>query len=682
MEWGQAWLNYQPMEPTEMSGCLEYIYLKNIKPEQEVCVRTIEELTRAAEGLFSITPTVEQTEEEEGRETHGAVHGGICLELVLASALGKEGYQIYERNQVWHICGAEPEAVLYGTFRFLGMLRSGFLKKYMNITEIPKNPLRMLNHWDNMDGSIERGYAGNSFFFEDHEIIINERTKDYARMAASVGINAVVINNVNVKDTATELVNQRFADKVRRLSELFSSYGIKLFLSLNYAMPLENQLETADPLDEQVIGWWQQKMKEVYTAVPKLGGFLVKADSEGRPGPFTYGRTQAEGANLLADAIRPYGGLIIWRCFVYNCQQDWRDYKTDRARAGYDYFSKLDGAFADNVILQIKNGPMDFQVREPVSPLFGALKRTNQMLEVQIAQEYTGQQRHVCYLIPWIKEILDFETHMDLQETSTVADIVSGRTLKNAHGGMAAVANTGNDSNWTGHDLAAANLYGFGRLSFDTDLSAEEIAKEWIYLTFSLSDANKNNKNKERVVKTILMILMNSWPAYEKYTSPLGIGWMVTPDTHYGPSVDGYEYARWGTYHRADHLGIGVDRTPNGTGYSSQYNEPLRSVYADRETCPDELLLFFHHVPYTYVLQSQKTVIQHIYDTHFEGVEEAEAMQQAWLGLEKYIPEDVFERVKIRMEEQIISAREWRDVINSYFYRKSGIEDIQKRTIY
>lgn len=375
---------------------------------------------------------------------------------------------------------------------------------------------------------------------------------------------------------------------------------------------------------------------------------------------------------MLAEAVAPYGGVIIWRCFVYNCQQDWRDYKTDRARSGYDNFAPLDGKFLDNVILQIKNGPMDFQVREPVHPLFGAMPKTNQMLEVQIAQEYTGQQRHVCYLIPMFKEILAFHTYCK-EQNDTVADIVSGRTWGNQNCGMTAVANTGNDVNWTGHDLAAANLYGFGRLSFNTNCSAEEIAREWILCTFG-EDAE--------VVKTILEILMMSWPAYEKYNAPLGIGWMVNPNYHYGPSVDGYEYDRWGTYHRADHQGIGVDRSSAGTGYAMQYRKPNASMYNNLDCCPDALKLFFHHVPYTYKLQSGKTVLQHIYDTHFEGAAEAGKMRSMWQSLQGKISEDIYQRTLERFDHQVWHAREWCDQINSYFYRKTGIEDEQGRKIY
>lgn len=353
----------------------------------------------------------------------------------------------------------------------------------------------------------------------------------------------------------------------------------------------------------------------------RFRGFVVKADSENRPGPFTYGRNHADGANMLAEALEPYGGIVIWRCFVYNCKQDWRDRKTDRARAAYDHFRPLDGQFHDNVILQIKNGPMDFQVREPVSPLFGALERTNQVIEFQIAQEYTGQQRHVCYLVPQWKEIMEFDTQAK-GGPAPVKRIVDGSLWGNRLSGIAAVSNVGNDRNWTGHLLSQANLYGFGRLAWNPELSAEEIAAEWIALTFGTDTV---------VAGVISRILLDSWEIYESYTSPLGVGWMINPEHHYGPNVDGYEYSMWGTYHYADHQGIGVDRTvATGTGYCAQYMGSNAVRYDSLEDCPDELLLFFHHVPYTHVLHSGKTVIQHIYDTHFEGAERAEGLLDAW----------------------------------------------------
>ncbi len=600
---------------------------------------------------------------------------GISFSAVLKKDedIPLEGYRIEFNEGKLNILSSDENGMLYGAFAVIRLIACGNDVKEIKEEASPSNPLRMMNHWDNMDGSIERGYSGRSFYFKNNEIMVNERTVFFARLLASTGINGVVINNVNVKDAASYLITDRYFDKVKELSEVFADYGIKMYLSLNFASPIElGNMEVCDPLDKGVISWWENKIKEVYERVPLLGGFLVKADSEGRPGPFTYGRTQADGANMLADVIKPYGGLIIWRCFVYNCTQDWRDRKTDRARAGYDYFKEQDGQYHENVILQIKNGPMDFQIREPVSPLIGGLTKTNQMLEVQIAQEYTGHQIDLCYLIPMFKEVLGFKTYC-CRDKDTVADVVSGRAFGNKNAGMAAVINTGDDFNWTGNYLAAANLYGFGRLSFDTELSAEEIAREWIRMTFDL------DKNDEDVLTDMLL---RSREIYEKYTSPLGIGWMVTPNDHYGPSVDGYEYSRWGTYHRADHLGMGVDRTDKGTGYAQQYYRENAEMYNDPEKCPQELVLFFHHLPYTWKLKSGKSLIQHIYDSHFEGEAEAEGLSECWKGFEGKVPEEVFSLVSERFDKQIYNAREWRDQVNSYFYRKSGIPDEQVRTIY
>lgn len=727
------WLEYEKSEwntdaERRVAETLQTIRLTNISEKHPITGSILEELKLAFGTMFGMEPKVQvlppDSVQKDKEESTPHLHLSIVEEKSFVNAqgkeeaaLGEEGYYIYGNDAGFGVQASGYKGLLYGVFAFLAHLRQGKCTEVFCTVKRPSNPLRMLNHWDNMDGSIERGYSGESFFFEKNEVVVNARTKMYARAVASVGINAVVINNVNVKDAATYLISNRYYARVRELSELFAQYGISLFLSVNYAMPLEcpansdmlkaaeqDILDTADPLDVRVREWWRVKCNEVYENVPLLGGFLVKADSEGRPGPFTYGRTQADGANMLAEAIAPHGGLIIWRCFVYNCQQDWRDRKTDRARAGYDYFKNLDGQFAENVILQIKNGPMDFQVREPVSPLFGGLKATNQMLEVQIAQEYTGQQIHVCYLIPWFQEILEFRTGLKSEraddkarETGTlsvtdaekeagasVAELVSGEALGQCNCGMAAVCNTGNDYNWTGHDLAGANLYGFGRLAFDTSLRAEEIAKEWIRLFYinQIGETGYVMKQGELVIETVCSILMRSWPTYEKYTSPLGIGWMVVPHYHYGPDVDGYEYSRWGTYHRADHEGIGVDRTMRGTGYTGQYNEPNFSMYDKVETTPEELLLFFHHMPYSYRLKTGKTILQHIYDTHFEGADEAEVLLKDWKKLAGVIDPAKYERALERLERQAAHAKEWRDVINSYFYRKTGIADEKGRELY
>jgi alpha-glucuronidase len=573
------------------------------------------------------------------------------------------------------LAGASDRALIYAVFHFLKLLQLGSDITELNIQEMPANGIRMMNQWDNMDGSIERGYAGESIFYENNKIVEDlSRIQDYARLLASIGINAITINNVNVHAYETKLISDEQLPNVERLAAVFRAYGIQLFLSINYASPIElGGLTTADPLATEVAAWWIERAKAIYNVIPDFGGFLVKADSENRPGPFTYGRNHMDGANMLANALEPFGGIVIWRCFVYNCHQDWRDRKTDRARAAYDHFMPLDGQFKDNVILQIKNGPMDFQVREPISPLFGGLEHTNQILELQITQEYTGQQRHVCYLVPQWKEILDFDTCAKA-EGSTVAKVASGELFGNLYGGIAAVSNIGNDMNWTGHDLAQANLYGYGRLIWNPTLSAEEITNEWVKMTFSASPETMN---------IISDMLLRSWSIYENYTSPLGVGWMVNPDHHYGPNVDGYEYSKWGTYHFADCKGIGVDRTvATGTGYSSQYRPEVAKMYDSLESCPDELLLFFHHVSYEHVLDSGKTVIQHIYDSHFDGAAQAEELMTLWKETEKEIDAERYQAVLLRLKEQAEHATFWRDMINTYFLRKSGIADQGNRKIY
>jgi alpha-glucuronidase len=590
-------------------------------------------------------------------------------------SLNDEGYLILTENDHLYVIGKTEKGLLYAVFHLLRFIQLEKDLYTLNVMESPKNALRLINHWDNMDGSVERGYAGRSIFFDYNRFTTNfERIKDYARLLASVGINGTSINNVNVHFEETKLITEEYLPDVARVAEVFRSYGIKTYLSVNYASSIQlGRLDTADPLNEDVKDWWKQKAIEIYHYIPDFGGFVVKADSEHRPGPFTYSRNHADGANMLAEALKPFGGVVFWRCFVYNCMQDWRNRETDRARAAYDHFKPLDGLFLDNVILQIKNGPIDFQVREPVSPLFGAMPRTNQVLEFQVTQEYTGQQKHLCYLVPQWKEILDFDTYAK-GKGSTVKKVVDGSLYDYAYSGITAVSNIGNDLNWSGHTLAQANFYGYGRLIWNPDLRTEEITEEWIVQTFG---------KDEFMVEQISSMLLESWRIYEKYTAPLGVGWMVNPGHHYGPNVDGYEYSVWGTYHFADWQGIGVNRTvKDGTGYTSQYFKENAQIYEALETCPEELLLFFHHVPYSHKLHSGETVIQHIYNTHFEGAEEADVLKQQWVALDGRIDSYRYEGVLKRLIEQAEHSKEWRDIINTYFYRKSGIQDEKQRKIY
>lgn len=678
----ESWLQYKELKNSTLVEQYKPFFEKIVMTEEtQVLSAAKEELTNAISSMLGMM-SLQVADQVEG-DSFLFLATKVNLEQLngmlnqdIDQQLNDEGYilkAINDKSLV--IYGKTDKGVLYGVFHLLRLIQTEANLQNLDIIENPRNQIRMMNEWDNMDGSVERGYAGNSIFFEDNRFVGNwKRLKDYARMLASVGVNSIAFNNVNVHEVETKLITPEFLPDVRKVADIFRAYGIKTFLSINYASPIQmGDLNTADPLDENVRQWWKEKAKEIYRYIPDFGGVVVKADSEHRPGPFTYGRNHADGSNMLAEALEPFGGIVFWRCFVYNCMQDWRDRSTDRARAAYDHFKPLDGQFHENVILQIKNGPMDFQVREGVSPLFGAMPKTNQVLEFQIAQEYTGQQRHVCYLIPQWKEILDFETYAKGQG-SPIKSIVDGSMYDYKYSGITAVSNIGNDENWTGHTLAQANLYGYGRLTWDPELTSEEITDEWVKATFGSDPV---------LVKEVSEMLLSSWRIYENYTSPLGVGWMVNPNHHYGPNVDGYEYSVWGTYHFADCKGIGVDRTlATGTGYTGQYFKENTKMYESLETCPDELLLFFHHVPYTHVLKSGETVIQHIYNTHFEGVEQVAELIGRWQLLEGKVDEGRFNHILARLEEQAEHSKEWRDIINTYFNRKSGIADEQNRKIY
>ncbi|MFF4058874.1 alpha-glucuronidase [Streptomyces sp. NPDC001668] len=594
--------------------------------------------------------------------------GSYDLVLELAGDDGSEGFEYGRRDGCTTVTASGARGLLYGLFHVVRLGESAFHGDTQPATHEPASGLRMLDHWDNVAvhpvmGQVERGYAGGSLFWEDGRARGQvERVRQYGRLLAACGINAVAVNNVNVHAAEARLLTDRVGE-VADIAGALRPYGIRTHLSVTFAAPMVlGGLPTADPLEESVRSWWAEATARVYAVIPDFGGFVVKADSEGQPGPFAYGRTHADGANMLAAALEPYGGTVHWRAFVYDHRQDWRDRSTDRARAAYDHFVPLDGEFADNAVLQVKHGPMDFQVREPVSPLIGAMPGTRLAVEFQATQEYTGQQRHVCWLGPMWSEVLRF----GIDGESTVGG--------SARGGLVAVSNVGDDPFWTGHPLAQANLYTFGRLAWEPGADPHRVLDEWIGLTFGTAPGLRAG---------LRSVLDGSWRTYEKYTAPLGVGFMVQPGHHYGPSVDGYEYSPWGTYHFADREGIGVDRSvASGTGYAGQYAKPWAEVYESVESCPDELLLFFHHVSYGHMLHSGKTVIQHIYDTHFEGVEEVEAAQDVWASLVDLVDPARHARGAERFEEQLRSAREWRDQINSYFFRKSGVPDERGRTIY
>ena len=654
--------------PSSLDGTwlIRYLHAVHIPPEDSVIRDTLlQEIKQLADSPVTLTSADNAT-----------LRFSLLAETNNGTAPGE--YLIAQDSHSITITASDWQGFLYAWFH---LLRNRRHPEYFISTkkQKPAFAIRMINHWDNMDGSIERGYAGRSLFFADNKIAYDAaRLHQYARLLASVGINALTINNVNVHHYETALIGDERLPEVARIAAIFRQYAIQLFLSVNFAAPIETgDLTTADPFDPEVIAWWQQRAERIYQQIPDFGGYVVKADSEHRPGPFTYQRTHADGANMLARTLNEHGGLLYWRCFVYNCQQKWYDRSTDRAKAAWDHFSPLDGQFDDNVILQIKNGPMDFQVREPVSPLLGAMPDTNKVMELQITQEYTGQQIDLCWLVPQWKTILNFDTQPGRHD-ALISDILAGRCQQQRmrHSGITAVVNVGDHPFWTGHPLAQANLYGYGRLLWDPDIDERELAEEWCRLTLSC---------EPKTVETVSRMLLSSWQVYENYTAPLGVGWMVQPHHHYGPSVDGYEYDSWGTYHYANRFGLGVDRSQaSGTGYVKQYHPINCQMYNNPNRCPQELLLFFHHLKYRHVLPSGKTVIQHIYDSHFNGVNQVQDFIQQWdaLSADSHIPECIFNEVKTRLSKQLNNAQAWCDQVNTYFYRKSGIKDSRNRNIY
>jgi alpha-glucuronidase len=589
----------------------------------------------------------------------GLVEDGYWLKTVVRS--GRADLVIAAMND---------RGVLYGAFALLRKI--ALLEPISDLDESrgPYAPIRWVNEWNNLDGTIERGYAGRSIFFENDDVRADlGRAGEYARLLASIGINGCAVNNVNANPRA---ITAGFLPGLSRIAAAFRPWGVRMAISIDFTSPKSiGGLDSFDPLDPRVALWWRDKADEIYRAIPDLAGFVLKADSEGRAGPSAYSRTHADAANVIAHALKPHGGVLFYRGFVYDHHMDWRNPRNDRARAAYDNFRALDGQFADNAILQIKHGPIDFQVREPASPLFGGLEKTNQAIELQITQEYTGQQRHVCFLVPMWKTVLDFDMHAT-HEATPVKSLVAGQTFHRPTGGFVAVSNVGLDANWLGHPLASANLYGFGRLAWDPDISAERVASEWARQTFG---------HEPRVVETLVDMQLRSWPLYEAYTGPLGAGTLTDIlGPHYGPGIESSERNGWGQWHRADDNGVGMDRTvASGTGFVGQYRDVAAEKFESLEACPDELLLFMHHVPYTHKLHSGKTVIQHIYDSHYDGAAGAAGLVESWRSLHGRVDEERYASTLARLEYQAGHARVWRDAVCSWFLRQSGIPDLKAR---
>ena len=504
----------------------------------------------------------------------------------------------------------------------------------------PYFKLRILNHWDNLDGSIERGYAGQSIFWGmENDQFDPVRLRYYAQACASVGINGTVLNNVNA---APAILTRAYINKVKAIADVLRTYGIRVYLSVNFASPKAlGQLSTADPLDKRVQRWWKRKADELYKAIPDFGGFLVKANSEGQPGPFDYGRSHADGANMLADALRPHGGIVMWRSFVYGA----RHKGEDRVMQAVSEFLPCDGQFRDNVILQSKNGPLDFQPREPYAPIFDQMKDTKLMAELQITQEYLGQGNHLVFLAPMWKEFFSF---------------VSPSRLV----GIAGVANVGDDSNWCGHHFAQANWYAFGRLAWNPSLTARQIADEWLNQTFDSIPAPAYDN--------ALSLMLRSREACVDYMMPLGLHHIFKFDHHYGPEPDGFKAdypLEWCPvyYHQADSAGIGFNRSTSGTGATQQYREPYRSQYDRLGTCPERYLLWFHHVPWTYRTLSGRTLWEEMQHRYQRGVDEVADFQRIWQQLKPYIDEQRWHEVEQKLQVQLRDAQEWQQVCIGYF---------------
>jgi alpha-glucuronidase len=672
-----AWLRYAPIEDKSAREQYDAMPAVVVALDDSDIVRSAkDELIRGVRGMLGRTLRDEPQLPKENvilLGTFAAVKKALP-ELRNLPQVADDGYWLktVKSNGETHLLVAAPNdrGVLYGTFALLRKIALQQQVLPLSAKSAPFVPIRLLNHWDNLDGSIERGYAGRSIFWKGGHVVEDlSRVRDYARLMASVGINGCSINNVNAD---VRVISAELLPEVARVADVFRPWGVRTYISLDFASPRKiGGVETFDPLDPRAVEFWKSKIDEIYSVIPDLGGFVLKADSEGRLGPSEYGRTHADAANVIARALKPHGGVLFYRGFVYDHKMDWHDPKNDRAMAAYENFHKLDGLFEDNVVIQIKHGPIDFQVREPVSPLFGGLEKTNQAAELQITQEYLGQQRHLCFLVPMWKEVLDFDLQVNDDKTP-VKQLVAGKTFDRPLGGLVGVSNVGRDTNWMGLHLAMANLYGFGRLAWNPSLASKDIAEEWTRLTFG---------HDPLVVGTIVDMLLRSWSIYEDYTGPLGAGTLTDIiNIHYGPGIESSEDNGWGQWHRADQEGIGMDRTvATGTGFIGQYPPRVERMYESLETCPDELLLFLHHVPYAHVLHSGKTVIQHIYDSHYQGARDAARLVNKWKALKDRVDDQRYREVLEHLEYQAGHAIVWRDAICNWFMYKSGITDDEGR---
>jgi alpha-glucuronidase len=657
------WLRYVPLENEGQRRAYRQAVSAMVVPGQSPTARVArDELRRGLRGLLG-----GETAAWDDVRADGAVVVGTPSSSPLVAGLGwaeplarlgDEGYLIRStrlgRHPATVIASQGERGALYGVFHFLRLIQTGQEVSSLDVAQRPRLERRLLNHWDNLDGSIERGYAGASLWaWDELPDRVDPRVEDYGRANASVGLNGTVINSVNANPQS---LSSRYLEKAAALAQTLRPYGIRVYLSANFAAPkLLGGLPTADPLDPSVAGWWKDKAAEIYRLIPDFGGFLVKANSEGQPGPQDYGRTHADGANVLADAVGPHGGVVMWRAFVYDAAVD-----PDRTKRAYLEFVPLDGRFRSNVFVQVKNGPLDFQPREPFHPLFGAMPQTPLMAELQITQEYLGQSTHLVYLAPMWKEFLDADTFAR-GPGSFMARAIDGTLEGHERTGIAGVANTGRDLNWCGHHFAQANWYAYGRLAWDPGLGAKAIADEWIRMTWG---------HAPDLVATIRSMMMGSHEAFVDYTMPLGLHHLIGGD-HYAPMPESSDPRRadWSAtyYHRADAWGVGFDRTRRGSGAVEQYRSPVREQWSDRATCPEKFLLWFHRLPWDYELKAGRTLWQELVVHYTRGAEEAAQLENSWRALRGRVDGERHQAVLVKLRQQAEDAAAWRDKCLGYF---------------
>jgi alpha-glucuronidase len=657
------WLRYAPIESAPLRDAYRQAIAGLVVQQTPATAAIVtKEMTRALKGLIGVDVPAWTSVGGDGALVIGTPAGSPIVKALewddVLKGLGPEGYVIRGTRiggkRAIVVASTGDSGALYGTFHLLRLLSTATPIQRLDVREKPRHQVRILNHWDNLDGSIERGYAGRSLWkWEELPATIDPRLHDYARANVSIGLNGTVINSVNANPKS---LTADYIAKAAAIADVFRAYGLKVYLSANFAAPRTiGGLATADPQDPAVQQWWKAKADEIYKAIPDFGGFTVKANSEGQPGPQDYKRNHADGANLLADAVKPHGGIVMWRAFVYDATVD-----PDRIKRAYKEFVPLDGVFRDNVFVQTKNGPLDFMPREPFHPQFGAMPKTPNMVELQITQEYLGWSNHLVYLAPMWKEFFDSDTFVK-GPGSTIAKVADGTLQGHARTGIAGVANTGSDRNWSGHHFAPANWYAFGRLAWNPALTSEGIADEWIRATWS---------RKPETIKAIAALMLGSRETFVNYTMPLGLHHLIGGN-HYAVMPENNDPRRldWTAtyYHKADAQGVGFDRTRAGSGAVDQYATVLADRLNDPKTTPEKWLLFFHHLPWDYKLASGQTLWQGLVAHYQKGAAQAAQMEKDWAALKGTVDDDRHGAVAAKLTIQTKDAAAWRDKCLTYF---------------